>query len=36
VARLGDRNWSPHPQVGALRARLAVAHPAFAHASESP
>ncbi|WP_162823772.1 aminodeoxychorismate lyase [Lysobacter sp. TY2-98] len=36
VARLGDRVWSPHPQVAWLRERLATAHPAFALTSESP
>ena len=30
VARLGDRAWAPHPQVSALRARLAAAAPMFA------
>lgn len=35
VARLGDRTWSPHPQVARLRARLAEANPAFAP-MESP
>ena len=30
VARLGDRAWAPHPQVSALRARLAAAAPQFA------
>lgn len=30
VARLGDREWSPHPRVARLRERLAAAHPAFA------
>jgi len=29
VARLGGRTWSLHPQVVALRKRLALAHPAF-------
>ena len=29
VARLGDRAWPPHPEVRALRQRLATAHPAF-------
>jgi 4-amino-4-deoxychorismate lyase len=29
VARLGDRAWMPHPEVRALRRRLAAAHPAF-------
>lgn len=29
VARLGNRTWALHPQVAALRARLAAAHPAF-------
>ncbi|MGY3264260.1 aminodeoxychorismate lyase [Lysobacter sp. HA35] len=36
VARLGDRVWSPHPQVARLRGRLATEHPAFAHTPESP
>lgn len=30
VARLGDRAWPPHPQVRALRERLAAEHSAFA------
>lgn len=30
VARLGDRAWPSHPQVRALRERLAGEHPAFA------
>lgn len=30
VARLGEREWSPHPQVARLRERLASEHPAFA------
>ena len=30
VAKLGGRMWSLHPQVVALRVRLAVAHPGFA------
>ena len=30
VARLGGRSWPPHPQVQALRQRLAAEHPAFA------
>ena len=30
VSRLGTRRWPPHPRVGALRAALAAAHPAFA------
>lgn len=30
VARLGERDWSPHPQVAGLRERLAAEHPAFA------
>jgi 4-amino-4-deoxychorismate lyase len=30
VARLGGRSWPPHPQVRALRQRLAAEHPAFA------
>lgn len=34
VARLGDRAWPSHPQVRALRERLAAEHPAFA--LESP
>lgn len=29
VARLGAREWKPHPEVRALRQRLAAAHPAF-------
>ncbi|HZX79682.1 MAG TPA: aminodeoxychorismate lyase [Lysobacter sp.] len=36
VARLGDRIWSPHPQVARLRARLAADHPAFAFLPETP
>ncbi|WP_166636726.1 aminodeoxychorismate lyase [Cognatilysobacter terrigena] len=36
VARLGDRMWSPHPQVARLRERLATEHPAFALTPESP
>lgn len=36
VARLGDRAWSPHPQVTRLRERLATEHPAFALTPESP
>jgi len=30
LARLGGRTWGPHPQVTAMRAQLAAAHPAFA------
>ncbi|GHA69896.1 aminodeoxychorismate lyase [Cognatilysobacter bugurensis] len=30
VAQLGERTWPPHPQVRALRERLADEHPAFA------
>lgn len=30
VACLGDRSWSPHPQVALLQRRLAAEHPAFA------
>lgn len=30
VARLGDRAWTPHPQLHVLRERLAAEHPAFA------
>ncbi|MDR0181377.1 aminodeoxychorismate lyase [Lysobacter arvi] len=30
VARLGARQWRPHPQVAQLRRRLAAEHPAFA------
>lgn len=30
VARLGDREWAPHPQVSALQHRLAAAVPMFA------
>ena len=30
VARLGERAWAPHPQVSALRGRLAAAAPMFA------
>ena len=33
VARLGDREWSPHPHVAGLRERLASEHPAFAKES---
>ncbi len=29
VAQLGDRAWLPHPEVRALRERLAATHPAF-------
>ena len=36
VARLGDRTWTPHPQVAGLRARLAADHPAFASLTETP
>ncbi|HEY4556239.1 MAG TPA: aminotransferase class IV, partial [Lysobacter sp.] len=39
VTRLGDRNWSPHPDVTALQRRLSGEHPAFAAsapASEFP
>lgn len=36
VARLGDRTWSPHPQVAGLRERLAAEHPAFAPNPETP
>jgi len=36
VERLGDRRWSPHPQVAALRHRLAADHPAFAPTPETP
>ncbi len=36
VARLGDRTWTPHPQVAGLRARLAADHPAFASLTEMP
>lgn len=35
VARLGDRDWSPHPQVVRLRERLASEHPAFAPTQET-
>lgn len=34
--RLGDREWSPHPQVADLRMRLAAANPAFIPSPESP
>lgn len=34
VARLGDREWSPHPAVADARRRLAAAHPAFDNASD--
>jgi 4-amino-4-deoxychorismate lyase len=34
--RLGERRWSPHPQVAALRQRLALDHPAFAPIPETP
>jgi 4-amino-4-deoxychorismate lyase len=34
VARLGDRTWSPHPAVAALRRRLAIANPAFTEIAE--
>lgn len=30
VARLGERAWAPHPQISALRGRLAAAVPMFA------
>ena len=30
VARLGERAWAPHPQISALRGRLAGAVPMFA------
>lgn len=33
VARLGDRTWPPHPQLVALRQRLADEHPGFARSS---
>jgi 4-amino-4-deoxychorismate lyase len=36
VERLGERAWSPHPQVAALRERLALDHPAFAPTPETP
>ena len=36
VERLGERRWSPHPQVAALRHRLATDHPAFAPTPETP
>lgn len=36
VERLGERAWSPHPQVAALRERLAADHPAFAPTPETP
>ncbi|WP_133479311.1 aminodeoxychorismate lyase [Cognatilysobacter segetis] len=36
VERLGDLAWSPHPQVAALRHRLASDHPAFAPNPETP
>lgn len=29
VARLGERQWAPHPAVAGLRRRLGAAHPAF-------
>lgn len=29
VARLGDREWAPHPRIARLRERLASEHPAF-------
>lgn len=34
VARLGDRDWAPHPQISALRGRLAAAAPMFADPDE--
>ena len=34
VARLGERAWAPHPQVSALRGRLAAAAPMFADPTE--
>lgn len=34
VVRLGERAWAPHPQVSALRARLAAAAPMFADPHE--
>ena len=36
VERLGERAWSPHPQVARLRERLATDHPAFAPIPETP
>ena len=30
VAKLGEREWTPHPRVKAARERLAAAHPGFA------
>ncbi|WP_235893623.1 aminodeoxychorismate lyase [Cognatilysobacter lacus] len=36
VERLGDRSWTPHPQVAGLRQRLAADHPAFAAPPEMP
>jgi 4-amino-4-deoxychorismate lyase len=36
AGRLGDRTWPPHPQVAALRQRLAADHPAFAPTPEMP
>ena len=35
VARLDTRTWPPHPQVAALRQRLAQAHPSFAYPEDS-
>lgn len=34
VARLGDRAWSPHPAVTALRQQLAATNPAFTETAE--
>lgn len=34
VARLGDRAWSPHPAVAALRRQLAATNPAFTETAE--
>lgn len=36
LVRLGGRSWLPHPQIDRLRARLALANPAFAQPLELP